>query len=763
MKKKKCSRLLAALLALGLSAGMLGACGKDGMKEESLPGSGSGSASGQTERENGKEKEKGGYVEKSIVLPAEMDGWSVTQMYAKDDTLYLLAMKDDNGKIFLGEWAYQDGTFTDVTKDWLKTIELPDGQWVETKLAQGADGIQYLYAGYIAEGEDSFRGHLWKETDQGAEEITPEKWAVPSEEWGSYEMVQGLTVLDSGNLAVLTYSSVDILSGQDGTVLESELNGGTFYDSNMVTDGENIYLCSSEDSGAQIEKRKGGREDGAEKIPFPAGGAGENVVSIGGSGSYFLDVLKDGTLMAAGEEGIFRLPGGAPEKEWEQLIPGAETDFTMPNCWCLCFAALEDGGIYGLFQSDEEQKLNFYEYDPNAVSEVTQVLKLYTIFESSLLKQAAILYHKAHPEVMIEIESEYPLYYYDTPDYDGIYKKLNTMLMGEEAPDMLVTDHLNADTYASKGLLENIDDVVKPLEENGDLLTNITGFCAEEDGRRYTVPLQFRFDLAMGRDIPVENMGTMEALADFLSQADYCYMGDKTTAELVELFYPYFCGRIVRDKQLDKEALGKYLEYLKDIADNCGIIDKRAENEISYGMWELAANGKFAINSAEGFTDCMFPMSIVDYIKGDFTAFENSFTPSGQIGICSKSRYKDTARDFLRFALSEEVQDLDDNGGFPVNNHSLQKQAEKDRSNYSMATMIMADDGGYINFESKPYSEKTAQRLLDLCRTLDTPTKEDAKIQEVLTDCLYGYFKGGQSLEETLGKIEDGLKMYLAE
>lgn len=757
MRKKKRGKLLAALLALGLFTGMLGACGKDGSGNENLSGPGSGSVSGKTE------KEKGRYVEKSIALPGELEGWSVIQMYGREDTLHLFATKDEDGKTLLGEWAYEGGTFTEVTGDWLKTIELPDEQWIDTKLVRGADGVHYLYAGYIAEGEESFRGRLWKETDHGAEEITPEKWKVQNDDWSSYEMVQGLTVLDNGSLAVLSYDFVDILSGQDGSVVESDSNDGVFYDVNVVTDGENIYLCYSDGSNAWIEKRKGGSREGAELIPFPAGDTSEEVVNFGGGGSYFLDVLKDDTLIAAGKDGIFRLPDGKPEGEWEELIPGMETDFSMSGCWCVGFAALENGGIYGLFQTEAEQKLRFYEYDPDAVSEVTQVLKLYTVYENSLLEQAAIMYHKVHPEVLIEIESEYPLYYYEAPDYDAIYKKLNTMLLSDDSPDILSLDHLNMDSYITKGLLENIDDVVKPLEEGGDLLTNIMSPYVREDGKRYVVPLQFGFDLAMGRDIPVESMRTMEALAKFLSQADYSYMGDKTAAELVELFYPYFCDKIVCDKQLDKEALGKYLGYLKEIADNCGVIDQRQENEISYGMWELAAQAKFAVNKATGFTDCMFPMSIVDYIKGDFTAFENSFTPSGQIGICSKGKYKDTARDFLRFALSQEVQDMDYNGGFPVNSHSLEEQAKKDRSNMTAAIMLEADDGGYIDFTSKAYSQETAGRLLDICRSLDTPVKEDVKVQEVLTDCLYGYFKDSQSLEETIGKIEDGLKMYLAE
>ena len=51
------------------------------------------------------------------------------------------------------------------------------------------------------------------------------------------------------------------------------------------------------------------------------------------------------------------------------------------------------------------------------------------------------------------------------------------------------------------------------LEESGDLLTNIMSCYVREDGKRYVVPLQFSFDLAMGRDIPGDSANRRKSLA----------------------------------------------------------------------------------------------------------------------------------------------------------------------------------------------------------------------------------------------------------
>lgn len=758
MKMRKYCKLPAILLALILLTVSLGACAKDKTEGSSQPEHKPGDVSGQA---------RGRYTERSVTLPPELAEQSIQHIFAADNVLHLLTMKELDDGICLQEWVCQDGTFTEVTQDWLAGLKLPATDWIEARLAQNSAGEQFLYTGY-AQGTDSgfaFIGHLWKGTAEGAADITPEKWTVPNDaELGGYEMIQDLAALDNNTLAVLTLSGMDILSATDGSVLASEPSAA-YYEGNIASDGKNVYLCSSDFNGSLIEKRVDGRMDGALTIPFPSKDSSREVMSYG-TGSLFVAALKGGALIAMGEDGIFRLPEGAAEDGWEQLLAGIDTDFSTPDCWCRNIAALENGGIYALFMANEEQKLNFYQFDPDAVLEVTQTLKLYTVYESSLLKQAAAMYHKLHPEVLIDIEYEFPLYSADIPDYDTIYKKLNTRLFGEDAPDILIMDHLNMDTYARQGLLQDLEDIIRPLEENGELLSNITGAYRGEDGKRYAVPLLFEFTLALGRDIAPENMRSMEALADFLSRADHGYLGEQTVAGLVDTFYPFFCEKIVHDKQLDRETLGTYLGYLKKIADNSDIVSVRSGDEDAVsvsGMWSLTTKAKLAFEKAQGFTDCMAPMSMVDLIKGDFTAFENSFTPCLQTGISSKSRYSDTARDFLKFALSREVQDHEFSQGFPVNSGSLKAQSQKDNSAIGFYTMIPGEDGSVLEFEGKPFSRETAERLYALCEALDTPTKKDTKIRNTLVECLEDYLKGTRSMEDTIGKIEDSLKMYLAE
>lgn len=738
----KLKKWIAAITGAAFLAGSLAGCGKD---------TSGGGTSGQDDISG---EEKGRYVETEEGLPEELNDWKIRQIFTKEDKVHLFATKVENDKTLLKEWAQQEDGFADVTEEWMASLELPTASdWLDIRLLTAEGEMHYLVAGYVIVGEEEYKSHLWKGGNAEAQEITPEGWTVPNEQWGGYGMIMGAALLDNGKLVVLNSPNIEILNGEDGSLLESEQM--TDYYDGMMTDGENVYLYSGNSIGAtgmEIRKCRDGKLSGAETLLFSESASGVQLCA-----------LRDGTLIAAGDDGIFLGKDNSGNMEWEKLIEGMETDFALTDSWCTGITATQDGRIYAVFQSSAGGSiLKKYEYDPEAVTEVKERLKLYTVYDNSILKQAAVAYHKAHPEVLITVEAVYPMYYYDETDYSAVYQELNTLLLGEEAPDILVMDHLNIDSYAEKGLLEDISDVLNPMEESGEVLSNITKSYVKEDGSRYVVPLQFAFSMALGRDITAGDMESMETLSAFLSQSDYSYMGPMTVSELVERFYPYFCNEMVKEKQLDKEALGTYLEYLKTIAENCGVLVSRGENERAFNMWELASQAKLAFYEADGFNGSMAPIAMVDYVKGEFAAFENSFIPSMQMGICSKSQYKDTAKDFLKFALSEAVQGTDYYSGFPVNSASLEALAGRDRSDAEAETAIEAE-GSYVEFTIRDFSPETAQRLVEICKGLNRQMGEDAKIQEVLTEVLEGYLNGNQSKEETVQKVEDGLKMYLAE
>lgn len=736
---KKSKKIIAFLINAVLVLGTLSGCGntKD-TEEDTLTG-----------------QQKGRYVETELTMPQELADGEVKQIFRVNEELHLLLSREEERQASLQEWVLREGgSFEEVTGEWLKSLSFPHEEYGKLKLMQDKEGTQYLYATFSDETDQYYQGHLWKSNGDAAVDITPEKWRVLNEDMGFYEYALDITLLDDGTMVSYFWLSIDTFLAEDGSLVNS-ITPESRYGEWIEAVGDRYYLQTrdSMDAVNGVEIHQSGQDNAMETIPF----------SQEKSGYAYFSIMENGDIIAADADGFFRCKEG--DTNWEKLIEGSDTSFVFTDIWCKGMTALADGTFYALFGSSNGTKLMEYRYDPDAVVEVTETLTLYTVYESYLLQQAAALYHKEHPEVLIQIEAAASKMasYTEELDYQQIYQDLNTSLMGGDAADILVMDHLDIDSYASKGLLADINDVVSPLEEDGSILSNITGTYLTEDGKRYVVPLQFGMMFVIGRDVPAEEMGSMEKMAEFLAGKEESYLGTQTAAELVDKFYPYFAEGIVQDKELNREELETRLSYLKEIAENCGMVEKREANERCYNVWEIASYARLAFCEAEGFNDAMFPISAANLVNGEFTCFEQAYYPKLQMGINSKSEHLDTAKDFLRFVLSETIQDTDHYEGFPVNTSSLETQAAADRSMNEAYTTIEIGEGMEEEFIIKAFSDEDAQKLVDMCRNVHVRAKEDTKIREELIAALPGYLNGAQTIQETIDQIEGGLKMYLAE
>lgn len=267
-----------------------------------------------------------------------------------------------------------------------------------------------------------------------------------------------------------------------------------------------------------------------------------------------------------------------------------------------------------------------YRYDPDAVTEVTEELTLYTVEESFFLQQAAVQYHKQHPEILIHVDAAISMTdkYSGNADYQQIYQDLNTSLTSGNGPDLMVMDHLKLDTYASKGLLLDLQEILQPMEEDGTLLSNITTAYQEADGRRYAVPLQFGLLLAVGRDVQPEEMSSMDAIAKAVSGKTESYMGDRTCGELVEEFYPLIVDDILQNRQVNRDSLRPWLEDLKKIADNCGILPSRKEGRAA-NIWDLGSDVKLVLQETDGFNQAMTPYAVAELLNANVVSVEMHF------------------------------------------------------------------------------------------------------------------------------------------
>ena len=372
--RTKWKRRLALLAGVLVLAGSMSGCGRQGASG----GSGNGG--------NGNDDMavKGAYLEKEVSLAGIPENAAVKQICTVEEQVHLLTVNEVGEGLKLQEWALQEDAFVEVTKPWLADFIIPAESYMDIQLFQDGNGIQYLYFQTIDSELETYRGNLWRGDGSEAKDITPEKWSVINEDYGRYEFINGITALKNGTLVVQSSLSADRINGEDGSELDRVPL--TQYGEDLITDGENVYLFSMNMSGTieGVEKWTGGSIKDAVTLPF-----GQN-----SSYSVKLCALPDGTLISADTDGIFQCEAGS--EDWKKLISGLETSFSLSGIWCTGLTALQDGRIYALFnQEDGTSKLMVYEYDPEAVPVVSTILKLYAVEESSLLQNAAALYHRS--------------------------------------------------------------------------------------------------------------------------------------------------------------------------------------------------------------------------------------------------------------------------------------------------------------------------------------------------------------------------------
>ena len=693
------------------------------------------------------EGEKGRYVENKVSLPSEINGQDIGQIAKKGNDLCIY-VREDGGSI--ARYFYKEGNFEKDTPAWLQNIHLTEEQ--DFKVMEDINGKSYLFC--VDRDGDHLLGHLFVSLDgEGTEEITPKDWLTEDPEKHYFDCPQDVVILQDGCIAANMYGHGKIYDGESRELLKDFRYDGE-HTQNIYAAGDQYYLLLLDDHYELkgIELYSTGNDS-----PDATLICDEKIGSDNG-----MDILSDGSLIVAGENGIYKYD--MAHGEWRRIVAGGYTSFSLSSKWCVEFTALDNDTYFALFAGDSgERELMEYVYDPEISLTPDIVLTVYTVYENPTLKQAASMYGRQHPEVYVDVETEISYEEEDTADLDAVLQNLNTKLLAGNGADILVLDGLNAAPFIEKGILSDISDVVLPMAQDGTILENITADYCDENGAVYMIPLRFGVNLLIGGRVNAKEAGTVKDLADVLSRQKESILGPMTVDTLTETFVPYMVSDIVEGKQLNKKALAEDLTYLKKIADNSGIVEKYTDKVQEWSMWDIVSCAGAAFCETNGFLDAMFPVSLANQVKGSFTCFENAFQPIGQTGINSNTANPDIAKDFLRYALSFEIQDSDFYDGFPMNTEALENQIKKDRSEYTAYASIDTCEGQSVDIEVVPLNESDGKALVEMCKGLNKRTEEDVEIESVISEVLPDYLQGSASLEDTVSKIEKGLNMYLAE
>ncbi len=698
------------------------------------------------------EETRGGYAEREISLPKELSEEDIFQIGTAGGELCLYAKKEQEDGTGFARYVYRGEEFTEDTPAWLEGIVLEE-VILPCKIVESENGSSYLYCAGI-EGE-SLWGYLYRSADgAAAEEMTPQDWReeVPGAHY--YEYPDDITVLEDGSVAGIYYDTIRVYDGETGECLETLPLSEDLYTGKIYGSGDRFYTVpitvQEEFLGVEAYAR-----DASGKTAPPELFSCEEV-----GGSPDLVPLSDGTLLCGGRGGLFTC---SSEGEWSCLLEGNYSAFSLETLRCMGIAAAGADTYYALFESEDGYMLTEYAYDAELVRLPVTELTIYSLYDNTTIKHAAALYTREHPEVKVTVETGISSEELPMADVKAEIQNLHTRLLAGDKPDLLLLDGLDREAFAEQKLLADISDIVTPMSQNGTLLENVVANHTEENGAVYSVPLRISLHLSGSTVLDVSQYQDMEKLAAAMEQYDEKLLGPMTVEELVSVFVPFAVEDLVKNGELDEAALKNLLELLGRFAAESRMVEQFTEEVTPYYLWDYSFLDGVTFFQVDGFLDAMTPLSILTDTQSSFENFEGTYQPAGELAILNDGPSMEAARAFLEFALSEKVQESDFRDGFPVNVQALEKQLDKDRSEYTGYAMISGGGDDVVEFEILPVSRENGERLIEMCRSAQKEWVEDEQIEKVIGEALPAYLNGSATMEQTISTIQSGLRMYLAE
>jgi len=436
----------------------------------------------------------------------------------------------------------------------------------------------------------------------------------------------------------------------------------------------------------------------------------------------------------------------------------------------------KEDNFYVSFLSGHKKGVSLNKYSKEQGNTTEKTFSIYVLHSNEMINQAVLLYEAVHPEKIVEIKVGVDKNAGGTEE-DAI-RVLNTQILAGEGPDIILMDGISVDTYIEKGMLMDLADVIL----NDSCFENIVNRYAEEE-KIYAVPTSFSFYAMQGDKALLDHGTNVNELSDYLvstiqkGELDGYQItnidGVNKFSDIIQYLYILQSNQFVQDKKINEEKLGNWFLACKQLHDltQDGSIDLSNLNpasifcgsvDILYGedTWSVGE-----IQSLIDLATLIYEKNQNEDIVWGLSPTENSlYTAQGVVAINAKSEHGDEAKEFVRFLLSEEAQELVQKG-FPVN-----------RKMYAsvVAAENYEDDGDGILTEivpPDPYDSRFIMRLTDeqqqyciqLAEQLNESAMDDEIIKKSIMENLQKYLEGSLTLEEAQKDTVQKINLYLSE
>ena len=431
--------------------------------------------------------------------------------------------------------------------------------------------------------------------------------------------------------------------------------------------------------------------------------------------------------------------------------------------------SLSDTSVAGLFYKNYNSKASmgiFTYVDPVDVPD-RSVLLLAGCYISDDVMQRVVEFNRSSDKYRIIVQN---VEEYDSEEElsAGISEMTNSVFSGN-MPDILVTDGLPVETYAARGLLADIGELIEKDAElsQTDFLTNVLE-AYSMDGKLYYVIPSFRVDTLIGASSVVGDR-TSWTFADAVHLLETQPEGTNLIPEASRSSFlrtmMAYCGGSFIDTGTGKcnfqsQNFLDLLEYAKSLpeepdADSYGE-DYWRNYEAQYREGRTILAG-MPISSFEGidyYVNGIFGEE-VSYIGFPLEDGSGSYIKAEEAyAISAHSDHIEGAWEFLRYYLTDDYQ----SGlrrGLPVQKKVFlenSRSALSGSQNYSIDNESGAPE---------PMTEKQLEKLVTFLLSVNRRYYENEEIMDIVSEEIEAFFAGDKTAEETAKLIQNRVQLYL--
>ncbi|OXM15742.1 ABC transporter substrate-binding protein [Paenibacillus herberti] len=397
------------------------------------------------------------------------------------------------------------------------------------------------------------------------------------------------------------------------------------------------------------------------------------------------------------------------------------------------------------------------------------------LFVNDFFKEAKQKYEAKYPNVKIELKYLQTADKWGAEDLEKYIKTTNTELLAGKGADVIFMDPLPLGKYVNNKVLANMSVMMEqdPTFQKDEYFDNILDNVKVGDGI-YSIPLGFGLSTLLGDEEAIGKAGVSfddktwtwsqltEAAKQLVKQGDYKYAfanfpPESMLAEMVTDNYAEFVDVSNRKAKFESESFTRLLQQVK------AMYDEKIVTEKPGGSGKAYFSPVF-VNSPKEY----FSLTKVDYAKGKVYQKPSIsgqhpggyFYTNSTLGINDKSSVKAEAWDFVKFLLSEEMQDIpSDRGGFPINKGTYEKQLKQLVGEGKVEVQYGPGKGKIV--EIKDADVQALKQFVTGASNL--LANNDPVIKEMISKESEAYFSGQKSTEEVGKLIQNRVTTYLNE